>query len=207
MVDAPFSVRFRQARQQQKLTQAKVAKALDVSQSAVAQWESGQSFPAAGTAAKIEKLLGVRYSAVEEEPAGRRPLDKRPRLPVLGVAAPGDDERIRVDGVVRGEVIAPPQLEAVPGAKAVYVRGHSMEPRYYPGEVVYLDPSRPPNPGDFVFLTVREEGFTSPVGYIRQFIGQDLIHIHVLSLNPKREEHIPKENVVALTTIVGSGLF
>ena len=54
--------------------------------------------------------------------------------------------------IPRGEVLAPPQLEGVEGAKAVYVRGRAMEPRYYAGEIVYLHPSRPPNPGDFVFL-------------------------------------------------------
>lgn len=50
---------------------------------------------------------------------------------LLGLPAPGDNERIIIDGSIRGEISAPPQLENVPGAKAVYVRGRSKELRYY----------------------------------------------------------------------------
>jgi hypothetical protein len=38
-----------------------------------------------------------------------------------------------------------------------------MEPRYYAGEVIYLNPARSPNPGDFVFITVKEAGFPAEV--------------------------------------------
>ncbi len=59
--ETPFATRLRQARQGKRLTQAAVAEALDVSQSAVAQWESGRSFPSAGLAARTEKLLGIDH--------------------------------------------------------------------------------------------------------------------------------------------------
>ena len=137
----------------------------------------------------------------------RRAFDRRPRLPVVGSPAPGDEERILIDAIPRGEVLAPPQLEGVEGAKAVYVRGRAMEPRYYAGEIVYLHPSRPPNPGDFVFLTVREPSFPAGVGYIRQFAGADLVSIRIYTINPKREELIPRQAVIEIATIVGSGLF
>ena len=57
MPDTPFPAQFREARQRRNLTQVQVAEALDVSQSAVAQWESGRSFPSAPMVGKIEKLL------------------------------------------------------------------------------------------------------------------------------------------------------
>lgn len=207
MVDAPFGERFRQGRRRKKLTQEAVATMLVVSQSAVAQWESGRSFPSENMAAKIEKLLGVQYLPQERGQAhSRGPLGRRPRLPVVGLPAPGDEDRILVDDQPRGEVVAPPQLKGVAGARAVYVRGRSMEPRYYPGEVVYLHPARQANPGDFVFLTVKEPGFPTPVGYIRQYLGRDLVHIHTLALNPKREHLVAVEDLVGMATIVGSGL-
>ncbi len=207
MAEAPFATRFRQARQRKKLTQADVATALRVSQSAVAQWEGSRSFPAPEMAAKIAKLVGVRLLSNERErPQNPRPLGERVRLPIIGLPAPGDDERILVDDQPHGEIVAPPQLEGVVDARAVYVRGRSMEPRYYPGEIVYLHPLRPPNPGDFVFLTVREPGFAAAVGYIRRYVGHDLVHIRTLTLNPKREHLVAKEDLVGMATIVGSGL-
>jgi transcriptional regulator with XRE-family HTH domain len=207
---AAFSARFRQARQRKKLTQAAVAEALEISQSAVAQWEAGASFPSTGTAAKIENLLGVKCSIAERGIQGhnRRPLGKRARLPIVGFPARGDEERILIiDNKPHGEIAAPPQLEAVPGAQAVYVRGRKMEPRYYAGEVVYLHPTRPPNPGDFVFVTVREPSFRTAIGYIRQYISDDLVHIFLRTLNPRREHIIAREDLVEMATIVGSGLF
>lgn len=207
MADAPFAERLRQGRRRKKLTQEAVATSLAVSQSAVAQWESGRSLPSPDMAAKIEKLLGVLYRPKEREQGyGRGPLGKRARLPVVGLPAPGDEDRILVDEHPHGEVVAPPQLEGVAGARAVYVRGRSMEPRYYPGEVVYLHPARQANPGDFVFVTVREPGFPTPVGYIRQYLGRDLVHIHTLALNPKREHLVAVADLVGTATIVGSGL-
>ncbi len=206
MAEIAFATRFRQGRERKKLTQAEVAAALGVSQSAVAQWEAGRTFPAPAIAAKIAKLIGVRFLAEERERPQNRPLAERARLPIIGLPAPGDDERILVDEQPHGEIVAPPQLEGVVEARAVYVRGRSMEPRYYPGEIVYLHPLRPPNPGDFVFLTVREPGFAAAVGYIRQYVGQDLVHVRTLALNPKHEHLVAREDLVGIATIVGSGL-
>jgi transcriptional regulator with XRE-family HTH domain len=207
--DAPFRIRFRQARLGKKLTQAAVAKVLKVSQSAIAQWESGRSFPSLSLAAQIERLLGIEVGAAGsgQAPQVRGLVHKRARLPIVGLPAPGDKERIIIDGSSRGEILAPPQLENVPGAKAVYVRGRSMEPRYYQGEVVYLDPSRPPNPGDFVMVTVKEPNYPADIGYIRQYLGEDLVHLHLGTLNPKRNHLISRQNLIGMATIVGSGLF
>jgi len=82
-----------------------------------------------------------------------------------------------------------------------------MEPRYYAGEVIYLNPHRAPNPGDFIFITVKEPGFPASVGYVRRFVGSDLVSVRVSTLNPKREQIIPRQEVIAIATVVGSGLF
>jgi transcriptional regulator with XRE-family HTH domain len=208
-VSETFGSRLRAAREQKGLTQVELAESLGISQSAVAQWESGRSSPAPATAARLQKLLGISppVAAGEELLLTRRSFGRRPRLPVVGSPAPGDDERILVDASARGEVLAPPQLEGIKGAKAVYVRGRAMEPRYYAGEIVYLNPNRPPNPGDFVFLTVREPSFPAAVGYIRQFAGADLVSVRVYTINPKREELFARQAVIEIATIVGSGLF
>lgn len=204
-----FAARFRLARKRHKLTQVAVADALGVSQSAVAQWESGRSFPSSDLAGPIEKLLDVQWTPGLQEGAAsyRATVGRRPRLPIVGAPVPGDEDRILVDDQSHGEILAPPQLESVKGAKAVYVRGRAMEPRYYPGEVIYLNPHRSPSPGDFIFITVKEPGFPATVGYVRQFVGSDLVSIRVSTLNPKREQLFPRQEVIAIATVVGSGLF
>jgi transcriptional regulator with XRE-family HTH domain len=207
LTGVPYGDSFREARKQKKLTQTAAARALGISQSAIAQWEAGRSLPGAELAAKIEKLFHVKLPPGEQAKtqAGRHHA-ARARLPLIGLPAPGDDEVVLIDGFSHGDVVAPPQLESVDGARAVYVRGRAMEPRYYPGEVIYLHPNRPPNPGDYVFVTARAGGFATPVGYIRQYLGQDLMHVRLLMLSPKAEQLIAKEDVMGIAVIVGSGL-
>jgi transcriptional regulator with XRE-family HTH domain len=204
-----FATRFRLARQQKNLTQVALAHTLRVSQSAVAQWESGRTLPSPAMRSRIEKVLKVDLSATQDEvrTGKRRIPERRPHLPIFGFPAPGDDERILVDEAPRGQIFAPPQLEDVKGASAVYVRGRAMEPRYFAGEVVYLHSTRPPNPGDFIFVTVKETGFPASVGYVRQFLGSDLVSVRVSTLNPKRAQVIPRQDVIGIATVAGSGLF
>ena len=38
---------------------------------------------------------------------------------------------------------------------AIYFNDHTMEPRYEPGEVAYVDPKRTPRPRDYVIVQLR----------------------------------------------------
>jgi transcriptional regulator with XRE-family HTH domain len=193
------------------MTQLELAKALDVSQSAIAQWESGRTFPSEDVVPRLGKLLEIEIAAGEDRrrsgTQGFLPGLERPHLPITGLPVREDPELVLLDGRAYGQIPAPTQLEAVAGATAVYARGHSMEPRYFPGELVYLHPDKAPNPGDFVFVTFKEPGFAAPVGYIRQYLGQDISHIRLRTLNPRQDHQLPREVLVAIHTIVGSGLF
>jgi hypothetical protein len=73
--------------------------------------------------------------------------------------------------------------------------------------VVYLNPARSPNPGDFIFVTVKEPGFPASVGYVRQFLGSDLVSVRVSTLIRSARRSSPREDVIAIATVVGSGLF
>jgi len=73
--------------------------------------------------------------------------------------------------------------------------------------LVYLRPGKAPNPGDFVFVTFKAEGFAAPVGYIRQFLGEDSTHIRLRRLNPRDDHLLPREVLIDMNTIVGSGQF
>jgi transcriptional regulator with XRE-family HTH domain len=218
MRDPAYGHEFRAARRARQLTQAALAKALGVSQSYVAQIEGGRSYPSAALASRIAELIGLGAPSEDAHALGeiaqrlsqkvsrRAAAIEHVRLPIVGVPVPSDDERVIVESEAHGAVLAPPQLETVPGAQALYVRGRSMEPRYYPGELVYLNPTRPPNPGDFVLALVREPQFAAPIGYVRQYLGEDARHVRLATLNPRRQYAVDRKALISVTKIVGSGL-
>jgi len=220
MRDPAYGDELRRARRQRQLTQVALARALGVSQSYIAQMEAGRNFPSPALASRIAELVGLGPPSDDEAgptlgevarrfaEQGRRAAAsiERVRLPIVGVPVPGDEERIIVEPQPHGSILAPPQLETVAGAQALYVRGRSMQPRYYPGELVYVHPARPPNPGDFVLALVREPQFPAPIGYVRQYLGEDARHIKLATLNPKRRYVVDRKTLISLATIVGSGL-
>jgi phage repressor protein C with HTH and peptisase S24 domain len=219
MRDPVYGHEFRQARRSRQLTQVALAKALGVSQSYIAQIEAGRNYPSATLVPRIVEVLGLGPPSENKVAAGlaemadrftresrRAVTPDRVRLPIVGAPVPGDEERMTIDGQPHGFILAPPQLERVPGAQALYVRGRSMEPRYYPGELVYLNPARPPNPGDFVLVLVREPQFAAPIGYVRQYLGEDARGARLTTLNPKHDYTVDRKALVSIVTIVGSGL-
>ena len=225
MPDPAYGIRFRRARRARHLTQVAVAEALGVSQSYIAQLEGGRSYPSSALAKKISKLLradlAVDSDAAVHEAHLAQPTElfgtavqaaerfrrrSRPLLPIVGAPIPGDPERMLIDGQPHGSVFAPPLLENVAGAQALYVHGRSMEPRYYPGELIYIDPRRRPNPGDFVLTLVREPHYSAPIGYVRRYLGEQPGKVRLGTLNPQRDYFIGRDDLVSLHTIVGSGL-
>src|SRR5215475_8364006 len=75
-------------------------------------------------------------------------------IPVYGHAMGGKDGEFILSGNEVSEVIAPPSLSHIPDAYAVYVVGDSMEPRYFAGETVFVNPRLPISRGSFVVAQI-----------------------------------------------------
>src|SRR5690606_10026766 len=99
-----------------------------------------------------------------------QPVELVRSIPVYGRAIGGDDGYFLLNGEKIGELLAPPSLAKVKGAYAVLVSGVSMEPRYYAGEAVYLNPNLPPRRGDFVVVQTMEGEDPVPRAFIKQFV-------------------------------------
>jgi hypothetical protein len=68
-------------------------------------------------------------------------------IPVYGHAVGGKDGEFILNGNQVTEVLAPASLSTVADAYAVYVVGDSMEPRYFAGETVFINPRLPVSRG------------------------------------------------------------
>lgn len=83
----------------------------------------------------------------------------------------------------------PPSLEGVRGAYGVRVSGSMMEPRYEPGEIIWLNPNIPGRVGDYVLL-FPDDGSTRRC--LRKLISETDSEWTVRQLNPDRTSKLKK---------------
>ena len=127
-------------------------------------------------------------------------------IPVYGQAVGGKDDEFVLSGNQVSEVLAPPTLLHVPNAYAVYVVGDSMEPRYFAGETVFVNPRLPISRGSFVVAQIsKDQEAEKPRAYIKRFLSQDAKRLRLEQYNPKKIFEFSTSTVVAIHRIVMSG--
>ena len=144
------------------LNQAGLAKRLGVSQPTVSRWLKGATPDPAQEAAIRALMLEMLHGTSELAPGSRSgvplvppwvenfdapAIDKGqfPRdVPVIGIAACGDDASFTLNGQTGDFVRRPPGLEGKRNVYALNVCGDSMYPVYRHNALVYVDPTKTP---------------------------------------------------------------
>jgi phage repressor protein C with HTH and peptisase S24 domain len=109
-------------------------------------------------------------------------------LPLLGQTVAGPNGRFILNGTEVGRVFTPPMLEGVEGAYAVRVYGTSMEPRYYAGETVWLNPHEPVRQGDDVVVQIVTDEEHGRESYIKRFVSKSSTVTRLWQHNPDEGE-------------------
>jgi SOS-response transcriptional repressor LexA len=161
-------------------------------------------------AAEVMALAGLEMSVPETAPApAPGPFLPRPieapvmplrDLPVMGAVKGGAEGFYFNEGEAKEIVVRPPSLAGVSNAFALYVDGESMEPRYYAGEMLYVNPNRPITRGCFVAVEMADGQ-----GMIKQFIRRNDEHLVLAQFNPPKEIRLPVSRVKRVYRITGSG--
>lgn len=134
------------------------------------------------------------------------PVDRRDKIPVMGIGEGGQGGWSVWNGEIVDHIQRPPSLENAPHGYAVYVVGSSMEPRYFPGEAVYVHPGRPVTVGCFVLVQLRPKGpGEAPPALIKRLAKKTGIKYVLEQFNPHETFDIPIGDVVSIHKIVGSG--
>ena len=121
-------------------------------------------------------------------------------LPVMGTVKGGDEGFYFNEGEAKEFIVRPPSLVGVSNAFALYVHGESMEPRYYAGEMLYVNPNRPLAKGCFVAVEM-----TNDRGLIKQFVRRTDDFLVLAQFNPPKELRLPITEVKHIYRITGSG--
>jgi phage repressor protein C with HTH and peptisase S24 domain len=100
----------------------------------------------------------------------------------------------------------PPSFADAPNGYATVVPGTSMEPRYHPGEIVYVHPDKPVTAGCYVFVQLRTKSADEPdPRLIRRLAKKTRTRIVLQQFNPAKLSDIAVNDVVCMHRIVGSG--
>jgi hypothetical protein len=172
--------------------------------------------------AALAGLLGVDQTALKLPPgvapspapleprarsnaAGLRPMPMAGTVPAFGVAVGGPDGKFVLNGNKIADILAPPRLAAVPDAYAVYVVGESMEPRYFPGEALFVHPRLPVRKGDFVVAQIAADEGEPPEAYVKRFLSRDHKLLRLEQFNPRKIMKFPASRIVSLHRIIMAG--
>lgn len=142
---------------------------------------------------------GLRPAEVNVPVAQEMPND----VPVYGTAA-GSHLRGAFQmeaGLTIDYVRRPPGLTGAKDAYALYVEGSSMEPRFGPGELVFVHPHRPPRLGDAVIIQVAVSPgqIEASIGFLKRRTAE---HVVLGKLNPVAEVQLKREHVTAVHRVL-----
>ena len=128
----------------------------------------------------------------------------RRTLPVYGSAMGGSDGAFEMNGQTVEYVECPPSLEGANSAYGLYVQGDSMHPRFEPGWLVHVNPTRPVRRGDSVVVQIRPpDPDTPPLAYLKVFDARTPSELVVIQYNPPGEMRWPLDEVVSVHRVVG----
>ena len=120
-------------------------------------------------------------------------------LPVMGTVR-GDSEGFSfVQGEAKEFVERPANLKGVFNALALYMDGDAMEPRYYVGELLYVNPNRPLTRNCFVAVELADGQ-----GLIRQFVRRSEDEVVLHQFNPAKDLHLKATTVRKIYRITGA---
>ncbi len=171
-----FAERFKAARERAGISQRALGRRIGYSGSAISQWEAGVIEADNIRVAALEMAAGimgvsVRYLRTGKEddsrgevPAGLRAAQPDVRqLPVISMVQAGLG-REAADPYPRGyaeqSVSVDAELARDLGrlAFALEIIGESMLDEFHPGDIVIIDPSVKPLPGDYVVARMEDDG-------------------------------------------------
>lgn len=152
-----------------------------------------------------------RSNDLEGTPNARPSLSEAPDfhflskdIPVLGTVECGSDGVFLMnEGGPIDHVRRPPGQMNRKGIYCIYVEGSSMEPVYETGDLVYVDPHRPPQAGrDVVIQLVAKTAAGEERCFLKRLVRRSGGKWRVKQFNPEREFVFDEKDVAAIHLVL-----
>lgn len=123
-------------------------------------------------------------------------------IPVYGAAAGSLTGAFTITSDAVDWVKRPFGLAGARDAYALFVRGSSMEPRFFPGDIIYVAPHRPVRHNDVVVIQ-QADGATGGVqAWLKVFDHTDERMLHARQYNPPAVVKFPHGTIRALHRVL-----
>jgi transcriptional regulator with XRE-family HTH domain len=127
-----------------------------------------------------------------------RHTDPRDLIPVRSAARGGDEQEMFLrDGPI-DFMRRPHSLIHVRDAYAIYMIGESMSPRFLPGQILHVNPYKPPALGAGVVVTKLTDAVL-----IKEFVRRSATTLFLRQYNPATEFDLPLSEIRDVHTVVG----
>lgn len=125
-------------------------------------------------------------------------------IPVLGSAECGQDGVFTLNtGDPIDFVRRPPAQMTRRGIYCIYAAGSSMEPVYESGDLIYVDPNRPPWPGRDVVVQLRKQSEEGEIRYfLKRLVKRTGTQWRVKQFNPEKEIVLDEREVAAIHLVL-----
>jgi phage repressor protein C with HTH and peptisase S24 domain len=128
------------------------------------------------------------------------------RLPIRGRNVIGKDGvMLNPDGNDVVDTVEAPTGLTIRGAYLIFITDNRMDPRYEQGEMVCVNPHRPPRPNDYVVIQISEDDGKTVMAMARRLVSMDEREVVIQQLNPPKTRRLPRKQVVAVHRIAWSG--
>ncbi|HEV2678168.1 MAG TPA: helix-turn-helix domain-containing protein [Aliidongia sp.] len=124
--------------------------------------------------------------------------DPRDLIPVRSAARGGEEQEMFLEDGPIDYIARPHSLLHVRDAYSIYMIGESMIPRFRPGQLLHVNPYKPPQVGAGVVVTK-----TNNVVLIKEFVRRTETTLLLKQYNPAAELKYPLGEVRDLHTVVG----
>ncbi len=119
-------------------------------------------------------------------------------IPMRSAARGGDEQTMFLQDGPIDFIRRPPSLGLVRDAYAIYMVGTSMLPRFRPGQILHINPHKPPQPGAGVVVTKADDCVL-----IKEFVRQTHDTLHLMQYNPPLAIEIARGDIRDCHTVVG----
>lgn len=119
-------------------------------------------------------------------------------IPVRSAARGGSDQEMHLQDGPIDFIRRPHSLLRVRDAYAIYMLGDSMAPRFRQGQLLHVNPFKPPQPGSGVVVTK-----TSDAVLIKEFVRRSATTLHLRQYNPDMMLELPLSEIRDVHTVVG----